>query len=214
MLAFGGKPFPCLGVLRRWRDMHTWAMSGELFRTMSTRLGPEVVLPGSLAPLHELGLMLTWERSWRRLSYYGEYESLLLEQLRRRALPPFREHLGRWRRRTGARMLSSVEVEVLRPRRAPSVVGTMDSVRVRATAAVGVSWVLRVWARGLALVDDAFVLDVDDDVDDDGRGGTAVYVRAVRWEEGRSGSWSPRVLRARVVKGEGDDRSLAWIEPA
>ncbi|MDQ3575111.1 MAG: hypothetical protein M3404_09370, partial [Actinomycetota bacterium] len=34
MLAFGGKPFPCLGVLRRWRDMHTWAMSGELFETM------------------------------------------------------------------------------------------------------------------------------------------------------------------------------------
>lgn len=210
MLAFGGRPFPCLVVLRRWRDMHTWAMSGELFRTMSARLGPDVVLPGPLAPLHELGLMLTWERSWRRLSYYGDYQSLLLEQLRRRALPPFREHLGRWRRRSGARMLSSVEVEVLRPGQTPSVVGTMDSVRVRATAAVGVSWVLRVWARGLALVDDAFVLDVDDE----GQVGTALEVRAVRWEEGRGGSWSPRVHRARVAPSEGDERSLAWIEPS
>jgi hypothetical protein len=209
MLAFGGKPFPCLGVLRRWRDMHTWAMSSELFRTMSARLGPEAVLPGPLQRANELGLMLTWERAWRRLSFYTDYERLLLEQLQRRALPPLREHLGLWRRRTGARLLSSVEVEVLRPGRAPTLLGTMDTVRVRATAAIGVSWVLRVWARGLALVGDAFVLDVDDD---EGPGDAALQVQAVRWEEGRGGIWSPKVRRARV-SGDGDERSLAWTEP-
>ena len=82
MLAFGGKPFPCLGLLRRWRDMHTWAMSDELFRTMSARLGPEAVLPGPLEPVLELGLMLTWERTWRRSSFYTDYERLLREHLR------------------------------------------------------------------------------------------------------------------------------------
>ncbi len=208
MLAFGGRPFPCLGVLRRWRDMHTWAMSGELFRTMSTRLGPDVVLPGPLEPVHQLGLMLTWERTWRRSSFYAGYERLLLEQLRTRALPPLREHLGLWRERSGARLLSSVEVEVLRPGRAPSIVGTMDAVRVRATATIGVSWILRVWARGLALVDDAFVLDVGEESHE-----TPVQVVAVRWEEGRGGSWSPRALPGRVVKDASGERALVWNEP-
>lgn len=210
MLAFGGKPFPCLGVLRRWREMHTWAMSVELFRTMSASLGPEVVLPGPLEPVHQLGLMLTWERTWRRSSFYTDYERLLLEQLRTRALPPLREHLGLWRKRGGARLLSSVEVQVLRPGRVPSVVGTMDRVRVRATAAVGVSWILRVWARGLASVDDAFVLDVWDEGTDE----TAVQVTAVRWEEDQGGVWSPRALPARVVRDGSGNRSLVWSEPA
>lgn len=210
MLAFGGKPFPCLGVLRRWRDMHTWAMSAELFRTMSASLGPEVVLPGPLEQVHELGLMLTWERTWRRSSFYTDYEGLLLEQLRVRALPPLRQHLGLWRKRSGARLLSSVEVQVLRPGRAPSVVGTMDRVRVRATAAVGVSWILRVWARGLAMVDDAFVLEVVDENAD----GTAVEVMAVRWEEGQGGAWSPRARPGRVVRDEVGERSLVWSESA
>jgi len=211
MLAFGGSPFPCLGVLRRWRDMHTWAMSTELFKTMTARLGPEVVLPGDLKQVHELGLMLTWERTWRRSSFLTDYERLLLEQLRSRALPPLREHLALWRKRSGARLLSSVEVEVLRPGRTPSLLGTMDSVRVRATASIGVSWVLRVWARGLALVDDAFVLDV---TDEDASNGAVMQVVAVRWEESGGGAWSPRALHARVVTDEGDERRLVWSDPA
>ncbi len=211
MLAFGGKPFACLGVLRRWRDMHTWAMSGDLFRTMSARLGPEAVLPGRLGPVHELGLMLTWERTWRRSSFMTDYERLLLEQLRSRALPPLRQHLGLWRARSGARLLSSVEVEVLRPGRTPSLLGTMDRVRVRATAAIGVSWMLRVWARGLASVGDAFVLDV---ADGEWREGTALDVLAVRWEEGRGGAWSPRALPARVIRDGSGEQHLAWGEPA
>jgi hypothetical protein len=208
MLAFGGKPFPCLGVLRRWRDMHTWAMSAELFQTMSARLGPEVVLPGELKPVQELGLMLTWERTWRRSSFYADYERLLLEQLRSRALPPLRQHLAFWRKRSGARLLSSAEVRVLRPRQAPSILGSMDRVRVRATASVGVSWVLRVWARGLALVDDAFVLHVEDDE----ANGAALPVVAVRWEEHETGAWSPRALPAHVIRDRSGERKIAWAE--
>lgn len=208
MLAFGGKPFPCLGVLRRWRDMHTWAMSGELFETMSARLGSGTVLPVELKPVHELGLMLTWERTWRRSSYYTNYERLLLDQLRSRALPPLRQHLAIWRDRSGARLLSSVDLRVLRPGQSPSLAGTMDKVRVRANAALGVAWILRVWARGLALVGDAFVLDVDDPGPDQ----RPVEVQAVRWEE-RGGSWSPRAGRATLEADAAGEAGLAWVDP-
>lgn len=203
MLAFGGKPFPCLGVLQRWRDMHSWALSGELFQAMSTRLGTDAVLPVELKVVHELGLMLTWERAWRRLSYYADYERLLVEQIRARALPLLREHLGIWRARSGARLLSSVEVRVVRPGQAPSLSGSMDRVRVRASAAVGVSWVLRVWARGLALIGDAFVLDVHEPEQDE----RPMEVEAVRWHE-RGGAWSPRPVRANVVTGPDGELSL------
>ncbi len=210
MLAFGGKPFPCLGVLRRWRDMHTWAMSGELFDAMSRRLGPGIVLPRELKPVHELGLMLTWERAWRRSSYYADYERLLHEQLRSRALPPLREHLGFWRKRSGARLLSSAEVRVLRPGQPPAISGTMDRVKVRATAALGVSWVLQVWGRGLALVGSAFVLEVIDEVPVD----PALRVLAVRWEERAAGTWAPRAAPALVATGKEGEPSLVWADEA
>jgi hypothetical protein len=208
MLALGGKPFPCLGVLKRWRDMHTWAMSAELFHQMQARLGPDVVLPAELAPVHELGLMLTWERTWRRSAYYSEHERLLLEQLRKRALPALREHLVLWRSRSGARLISSAQVRVLRPGQPPAMEGSMDSVRVTATAALGVSWIHRVWGRGLAAVDDGFVLEVADEE----ASGDELAVRAVRWEEQRPGAWSPVIATARVgLDGDGRWR-LRWDE--
>ena len=207
MLAFGGKPFACLGVLKRWRDMHTWAMSGELFRQMQARLGPEVVLPGDLNSAHELGLMLTWERSWRRSSYYADYERLLLEQVRKRALAPLREHLAFWRQRSGSRLLSPPQLELLRPGQAPSVRGYMDKVRVTATAALGVAWVHRVWARGMALVDGAFLLDVEPEV----AAGSELVVQAVRWEDRQSGTWVPVAATGRLGAHEGRHR-LRWEE--
>ena len=206
MLAFGAKPFACLGVLRRWRDMHTWAMSGELFRAMQSRLDPEALLPGELRPVHELGLMLTWERTWRRSAFYADYERLLIDQLRKRALAPLREHLGYWRRYSSARLMSSVGVTVLRPGQSAAVTGTMDRVRVTATAALGVSWILRVWARGLAVVDGAFVLDVEEDLPESGE----VRVRAVRWEERGDGSWSPVARLGRVSVDEEGRRRVEW----
>ncbi len=205
MLAFGAKPFACLGVLKRWRDMHTWAMSGELFRQMQARLGPEVLLPGDLAAAHELGLILTWERSWRRSSYYADYEGLLLEQVRKRALAPLRQHLDLWRQRSGSRLLSPPQVELLRPGQAPSLSGYMDKVRATATASLGVAWIHRVWGRGMALVDGAFLLDVEEEL----AAGSELRARAVRWEERQSGTWVPVAAGGRVAVEEGRHR-LWW----
>ncbi|MDP8991760.1 MAG: hypothetical protein M3N31_01695 [Actinomycetota bacterium] len=207
MLAFGGKPFACLGVLKRWRDMHTWAMSAELFRQMQARLGPDVVLPEDLKPVHQLGLMLTWERGWRRSAYLAGYERLLHDEVRKRALPPLRRHIAYWRQRSGARLVSSLDVRLQRPGKAPRFIGSMDRVRVSATAALGVSWILGVWARGVAEAEGAFVLAVEEEV----AGSGDLRVRAVRWEE-RNGAWSPVTATARVgIEPEGAHR-LAWCD--
>lgn len=206
MLAFGGKPFACLGVLKRWRDMHTWAMSGDLYQQMQARLGPGVVLPGELKAVHELGLMLTWERSWRRLSYYGDYERLLAEQVRNRALAPLRQHLAFWRQRSGSRLLSPPQIRVLRPGQAPSLSGSMDKMRATATAALGVSWVHRVWGRGLVLVDGAFILDIEEETSVS----SGLQVRAVRWEEREAGTWVPVASIARTGVDHDGRQWLAW----
>lgn len=209
VLAFGGRPFPCLDVLKRWRDLHTWAMSGQLLREMEARVGSDnpVVLP-ELAPRHELGLLLTWERSWRRSRYFSDHQRLLEEQLRKRALGPLRQHLGYWKQRSGARLLSSVSIDVRRPGQSPQLRGSMNRVKVTATAGLTVGWVLDVWARGLALLDQAFVLEVVPQ-----RGpGRPLTVRAVRWREESPGNWAPVVGSARVGVDPQGVRRLAWEE--
>jgi hypothetical protein len=207
ILAFGGRHFPCLNVLTRWRGLHSWAMSSQLLRQMEARLQPgTTVMQPELAPLHELGLLLTWERRWRRERYFSEHGRLLAEQFRRRALAPFREHLTFWKQQTGARLLSTVKIDVLRPEQSPAVRGSINRVKVTATAAVNVRWVLDVWARGLAVVDKAFVLGV---IPQGGPGGR-LEVRAVRWREEVPGTWMPVTSPAQVSFDPIGTPHLGW----
>lgn len=207
MLAFGGERCACLQVLQLWRNLHSWAMSAELFRQMQSRLGPgRLLAPGDLAQVHELGLLLTWERRWRRSAFFSDQERLLHEQLARRALGPLREHLTVWRQRHGCRMISQAEVQVARPGQPAALHGTMDAVAVKATALLGTVWALTVWARGLALVDGAFVLDILDQGEAPGE----LRVRAARWERQR-GDWAePRAAPATLRRGDEGGWRLDW----
>lgn len=209
MLAFGGETPPCLQVITLWRNLHSWAMSGQLLKQMQARLGPEVLLaPGELRRVSDLGLLLTWEREWRRSSYYSEHGRLLEEQLRARALAPLREHLKWWLGHNGSRRISKLDLDLGR-RGQPAVLrGQMDSVGVRAAATLGVRWLVQVWARGLEVVDGAFVLEVAQervhDIPEVAR------VRAVRWDPLPGGGWGPVAAPALVQRvGEGDWR-LEW----
>lgn len=211
MLLLGGEPCACLRVLHLWRDLFSWAMSGEIFRQMESRLGPggHFLAPGDLREVHELALLLTWQRRWRRSAYFSDHERLLREQLRKRALGPLRDHLTLWRQRVGSRLMSSVDVSVARPDEAPSLEGSMDRVKATATARLGVDWLLRVWARGLAVVSDAFVLEVEET-----NGSPTPVVRAVRWEEEAPGRYAPVAGPARLGRdGDGGWR-LTWVPSA
>ncbi len=196
MRVLGAETPACLRILKQWRDLHRWATSTELFVQMRSRLGPERILaPGALGVPHELSLLLTWERAWRMSSYYGAgHERLLHEQLRDRAMDPVRRHVEVWAHRLGSAAPPSVDIEIIRPLQAPRLTGTIDALTARVTARLGVAWVLQVWARGLALVEDALVLELLPSP-------TALGARAVRWEADADGSARPVAALARLERG-------------
>lgn len=209
MLAFGGETPACLQVVTLWRNLHSWAMSGQLLRQMQTRLGPEVLLaPGDLRRVSDLSLLLTWEREWRRSRYYSDHGRLLAEQLRARATAPLREHLKFWLAANGSRRISKLDLDLGRPGQPPVIRGQMDSVGVRAGATLGVRWLVQVWARGLDVVDGAFVLEVAGDpvrtVPEVAR------VRAVRWEQEGPGRWGPVAAPALAQRLPAGDWCLEW----
>ncbi|HET7487242.1 MAG TPA: hypothetical protein VFJ85_04890 [Acidimicrobiales bacterium] len=209
MLAFGGEAPECLQVLTLWRNLHSWAMSTELLQHMQSRLGPGVLLaPGDLRRVSDLGLLLTWEREWRRRRYFSDHGRILTQQLRQRAMPPLREHLKYWMAELGSRRMSKVDLELARRGQPPALRGRMDSVGVRAHAVLGVQWLVEVWARGLATVDGALVLEV---VEEQVRGTPEVAaVRAVRWERERGGGAVPEAVPALVQRLPAGEWRLEW----
>lgn len=205
--ALGADTPACLRHLKQWRHLYSWATSTELFAQMRDRLGPDHILaPGALAPVQELSLLLTWERAWRTSSYLGGgHQRLLQQQLRARADRPVRAHLAHWAGRLGAAPPSSVQVELLRPGHPPRLTGTIAPFASRATAALGVAWVLQVEARGLALVDGALVLEVLPSP-------TALRARAVRWRGAAGGEARPEAALATLRRLPDRSWTLAWDE--
>jgi hypothetical protein len=89
--------------------------------------------------------------------------------------------------------------------------GRMDSVSVSATVTVSSAWVVDVWARGIAVVDGAFVLEVLGPAA--GAAGTVgAKVKAVRWRPKRG---EPNVAEPAVVKAEVVPTGEGWslVEP-
>jgi hypothetical protein len=206
MLAFGGGTPACLQALQLWRNLHTWAMSGQLFQQMQSRLGPGgLLVPGDLQRVHELGLLLTWDRAWRRSLYFSDHGRLLKEHLQERALPAIRGHLKRWMPEHGCRRIAGIELQPLRRDQQANLKGQMDTAGARVTAILGARWLVEVAARDLALVDGAFVLEITAE-EVEGRPG-AHGVRAVRWEAQKAG-WAAPVSAPAVVAPSGDG---GWV---
>lgn len=204
MIALGDPPCFCMRVLKLWRDQ--WTMPPDLFRQMEARLGALAV--PELAPVRELAMVRNWERAWHRSSYQSKHGALLAEPLRARAVPALRRHLGLWAERLGCRVVSAAEVRLLPRRDSPSLTGTMDAVGARAAARLGATWLLDVWAAGLATVDDGFVLEV---VDESGHP-TALDVRAARWKRQPDGHCTPETAAARVRRADDGRWALEWYD--
>ncbi len=208
MKALGAETPACLLLVKQWRELHSWATSPELYTQVLDRLGPgRILAPGALRGPSELSLLLTWERAWRMSAYYGTgHERLLARQLGDRAGPPLGAHVDHWRRRLDCDRTPSVEVKLARPGQAPRVVGSIDRFGARATATLGVRWALVVWARGLAVVDDGFVLELLPS-------SQALGARALRWEAQADGGARPVVAPARLGRDRQGTWRLTWIAP-
>lgn len=202
LLAFGGEPSACVRALRLWR--HQFGMPPELFSQMHTYLGVDASLaPKELGLPRELGMNLSWDRSWRRSSHLDrKHERLLQEALRERALPEFRKHLTFEKQRFGCRVISAAQVKVVPTIEEVAVVGQMDKVAVKAAVSLHASWLVQVWPRGFGFVDGAFVVEV---VEDDY---LAPLARVLRWEDESAGRRIPTLALARVKPAE--DEGAGW----
>ena len=186
MAVFGGEPCACMRVLRLWQEQ--FGMPPEFFAQMQTWLGANAFLaPAEFSVVRELAMVLGWEREWRRTSYLNrKHEQLLQAQLKARAASPLRQHLTAWKERSGARVLGAGTVKLLRSDQAPVMEGRIDRVAVRASVSLVPRWITDVWAKGVGVVDGAFVLRLTE-----ATSRSELAVRAVRWEAGSDGVLAP-----------------------
>jgi len=195
LLAFGGEPCACMQALRLWR--HQFGMPPDLFSSMQKYLGADAALaPTELGLPRELGMNLSWDRSWRSSSFLDKkHERLLQVALRERALPLFRQHLTLEKERFRCRVMSGAQVRLAPSITDVTVAGEMDKVAIKAVIDLHAAWLVEIWPRGLGLIDGVFVAEfIEDDYE-------APLVRAVRWEGESSSRLVPVLAPARVIQG-------------
>jgi hypothetical protein len=199
LLAFGGEPCACMQALRLWR--HQFGMPPELFSSMQKYLGADAALaPEQLGLARELGMNMSWDRSWRRSSFLDKkHERLLQAALRERALPLFRQHVTLEKERFGCRVVSGAQVKIAPSIEEVAVAGEMDRVAVKAVVNLHALWLVKIWPRGLGLVDGVFVAGLLEDSYD------APLVSAVRWLGDAGARRVPVLASARVTAGK-----LSW----
>lgn len=209
MLIFGGELCQCMRVLEMWVEQ--FRMPPDLFGQMHKWIGENAFLvPAEFAVPRRLGMILRWERAWRFEAWlHSKQTDLLAVELKEKALAPLRAHINAWKPKTGARVVAGCQVALTPGNRPAGIDGTTDRVAMRATALLHARWLVDVWPHGIAVVDDAFVVDLRkartlDDLD----------VLAVRWEPdaARAGTWKAVAASARVWRdaGSGGEWHLTW----
>jgi hypothetical protein len=198
MLIFGGELCHCMKVLEMWVEQ--FRMPPDLFAQMPSWLGESAFLvPTELATPRRMAMVLSWERLWRKESWlHSKQADLLAAELKDKALGPLRQHVNAWKPKTGARVVSGCQVALLPTPQTPGVDGTTDRVAMRVTARLHGRWLVDVCARGIAVVDDAFVVDLEQALTLDD-----LKVHAVRWEPSGTGTWATVVAPAHVHREPG-----------
>ena len=205
MLAFGGELCECMRVLSMWVEQ--FRMPPDQFLQLRKWLGPNADLaPSEFELQRRLAMILGWERSWRATAHLNrQQERLLGEELKGKALPPLREYLNASKPKVGARVISGCQVVVTPASKPATVDGTMDGVALRAVARLHGRWLIDIWPRGLATVDDAFVVGLKKAI-----GFDEVRVVAVRWEQAGPRQWNTVEHLARVRRNGDGAWHLTW----
>ena len=197
MLSLGGEANACLRALQLWGDQ--FGLRPEIMGRMRTHMGDAAALmPAELDVPRKAGMALSLERAWRRSRYFDEQGRMIERQLKDVAVPALRAHLTAEKARVGSRMIRLATVRHVAAGRAHLVEGQMDSVSVSATAQLSSDWIVHVWARGLAVVDGAFVLEATPEA--------SPAVRAVRWQP----SDKPGISKPAVVDATAQPAGDGW----
>ncbi len=120
-----------------------------------------------------------------------------------RVAPAVEASMRAWRGRLAGHHTVTVESWIAATGEAADVCGLMDDLGGWAAACLPVRWLVDVWARGVAVVDGCFVLDVH------AGGGEQLAVTAARWERRLPAGSTPVVEPAVVHRVDGGWR-LRW----
>ena len=136
-----------------------------------------------------------------------EHRERLESSLRAIATPLLERSVRRWRRNLKPYVSVIVDAQVLSPGEPPSCVARIDNSGAHVDLLLPLAWFTAVWARGLALIDDCFVLDVAARSSGDG---ASLHVVAVRFE--RTGRDLSAAVQAPAIltRGEVGAWSLHW----
>ena len=121
------------------------------------------------------------------------------------ALPPLRQSVWDWRRNLREYSLVDLELWLRAPREEPTCAAWIDGDGAHGALSLPLNWFTEVWARGIAIVDGCFVLDVRRRRTDQ-----RLDVTALRWERQRRGLSQAIEVPALVVRGRYGDWRLAW----
>ena len=148
-------------------------------------------------------------RALRQQAYrpwFGPREEDLRAALASRVVPAAEACIRAWRGRLDGRHPLTVECWAASADETPSVYGLVDDSGGWAAVSVPLSWLVQVWARGVALVDGCLVLDVLDSWDLSG----PLTVSATRWERRLPGGSTPVVEPALLLRMVDGGWRLRW----
>src|SRR5579884_561783 len=202
MIALGGQACPCMQVLTMWRDQ--WSMLPDMIRKTEWLGARGYLMPAALAHPRQIAAYRNWDRSWRKNAYTTKHAGLFNTDIIEQATPWLQKLATAGLGRDQAAGRPKVSASLVRPEQRPSVTGSVNRGQVTVTARLGVPWLVRVSARGLVLVDGAFVVEVLED------GWSSSFVRAARWKD--DGRETRRLVMetAHLSVGSDGNPSLAW----
>ncbi|CAN5511039.1 hypothetical protein BH20ACT18_BH20ACT18_12500 [soil metagenome] len=164
-------------------------------------------LPPALRRALALSVIVSIERRWDDDEFRREHAKRIEPALTAIAAPLFEQSVRRWRRNLKPYAGFVSEAWLLAPGEQPGCAAWADSGGAHAALSLPLSWFTEVWARGIAVVDDCFVLAVAGS----SRDGMTLRGLALRWErQDRDTSRSVKAP-ALLTRGNGGDWRLRWL---
>ena len=165
-------------------------------------------LPIELRRILALSEIVGVSRHWHDDDYRRKHARDVELALTDIVMPLFEHSAREWRRNLKPYATFVAETWLLAPGEPPTCAAWADSGGAYAVLSLPLSWFIDVWARGLALVDDCFVLAVEDGYE----GSSELRVVALRWERQSRKTSKSVEAPARVLRASDGEWHLHWLE--
>lgn len=193
----GRRAVPAAAIPREILDRMRTQMAVENRRSLLS------ALPEELRMRLGLSAIVRAQRRQGDRFWFASRSGDIQTALTARVAPAIEASMRTWRGRLAGHHLVTVESWIAAPGEVANVCGLMDDAGGWAAASMPIRWLVDVWARGIAVVDGCFVLEVVGDH------GGQLGVTAVRWER-RSPTGSTPVAEPAVVHRVDGGWRLRW----